>query len=1279
MQKPAQEPHVLKCNHCASVVAAGAKFCPSCGKPVTMIESSPQMADVPKPVSRLQEPVHVVVSGGSPPPLPPAALADRVKASAIDVAVIFVGSWLIGQVIWVSAWTSWRFPLPFGGQRTTLLPWLPLLVAALYWFTEVVGGRSPGKRIAGVRVVTAEGGKPGFVVLKKRWMMKIGVFAGAMFLCMVLWQIQTGASTSGGPWLLNRLIFLIGGGIEAAVVMSLFGMRGLHDRVSGCSVARFDAAAAHHPAWTAGELHVKQLILKTPRLLLQFVKSASGIFDAKGKFSWKALCLYPVRMIKSKTRAFLQGAALGMIIHFSTVGLSGGYNDVARFPTMLMVPTLSKSAPSSTFFFPVATALWGSVAAMFGFVIGVLRGGGTKKRSAPPPLPGAGVAAGVLAFLVCEELQADDSGLSEWGADPSRFAAEGGLNLVGQSTVVGTATGVGTVVGQTAGETVGDGLAPGEGKPGEGWMVQDTDGKEHFFPTKEDADKYWQSQVDKQQQETEQEHTLLTQEDYKNTIEQIGFVQSIRDGLKAAGRDCSEQDREIERLTRERERLNKNLAEKGATISYTARERDIWRPDPVLEQMVQQHKQEAQTLQDIHKTAEAIRNLQDQGNLSYTEGQSEKMLEKLNQMSDDLLKGKPPSREQLNKIRSLIGKEMDAESSRQEARDSNWVRDGAESTSREVFTGTNSDGETSYKAMALRGLLGAATGGQSEYGMEVAEKMYGVHDDVMAGKSGMEAFTNAAGKVIFDEGVGRVMEKGLALTGKAAGAGYEATLKGTDFDRAAKEQLEKAGKFLNQDAKDLVSGPKPKNPDLPSTKLQGPSDASVKDRTDAFEKGREMGSKKVDQLEDAMNQHRNNPTPESAAKVRDKLDAVQQDKHAMQSLNGRTGDAADNVRKGFSEDLGQSYNQAHDAAKQRIAKEYGVHPDDVKVVQPTNKPGAVPEPDPSGFAKKPKGAPKTHGDDIVQTPGKVPDNVNPKKASFDQDVTYRVKQEGIDPRTGKPISGHVDVPKTDAKRIYNDEFYKARHDGKLPYQKNPDGSIKMGSDGKPAIDTKAVDDYNHKMDQSVTDRLDAEAYGTGDKDLQTATNSNVKGRDFSDVEGVGKTMEHKQYEWRNEAQNMQKQAGSLNEQAAREAASGNAQRAADLKSQADKLSAAAEGKMEEGFRQTTKQFKNQIQGRVDALNSGMGKNIANVPPKLTEAVGIMEQCGKPGFSPAQVEQKLAQIGYTPEKVVQQMSSTLESLQKFKPSGLPKPPKLVLPPNTGRILGQTLTKGALDQN
>ena len=67
---------------------------------------------------------------------------------------------------------------------------------------------------------------------------------------------------------------------------------------------------------------------------------------------------------------------------------------------------------------------------------------------------------------------------------------------------------------------------------------------------------------------------------------------------------------------------------------------------------------------------------------------------------------------------------------------------------------------------------------------------------------------------------------------------------------------------------------------------------------------------------------------------------------------------------------------------------------------------------------------------------------------------------------------------------------------------------------------------------------------------------------------------------------MQKQAADLNQQAAREAASGNAGRAAELKSQAENLSSAAEGKMEEGFRHTS---------HVDANAASLIRGISTAP------------------------------------------------------------------------------------
>ncbi len=235
-------------------------------------------------------------------------------------------------------------------------------------------------------------------------------------------------------------------------------------------------------------------------------------------------------------------------------------------------------------------------------------------------------------------------------------------------------------------------------------------------------------------------------------------------------------------------------------------------------------------------------------------------------------------------------------------------------------------------------------------------------------------------------------------------------------------------------------------------------------------------------------------------------------------------------------------------------------------------------------------------------------------------------------------SGFVDVHKADTQRIYNQEFYKSRHGGDLPTRVDP-------TTGKVEVDMDQVNKYAHDMDQACTDRLDAEAYGNGDRDLQTAVKGDYKGRAFDDVEGVGKTMEHKNYEWQNEAAKTRSQALDADARADVLEANGDLDAAAKARAEAADLHAKAEGQIEEGYRQTTKQFHNQIEARVDALNDLHGRTVAQVPPKLQEAVSIMEN---PKLTPAQVDAELAKINYTPNKVVQQMSSNLEALQKFKP-------------------------------
>lgn len=231
---------------------------------------------------------------------------------------------------------------------------------------------------------------------------------------------------------------------------------------------------------------------------------------------------------------------------------------------------------------------------------------------------------------------------------------------------------------------------------------------------------------------------------------------------------------------------------------------------------------------------------------------------------------------------------------------------------------------------------------------------------------------------------------------------------------------------------------------------------------------------------------------------------------------------------------------------------------------------------------------------VTNTPPRSPaeDSV---KSTFDRDITYRNK------RTGKDISTEISEP------IYNHEFYKQMHGGKEP----------------PSAE--AARKFAEECDQTVTDRFHRDAYGGGKEDIGPAVDAKQKGKPFKDVEASAKTMEDKVLEW-------YKRAGGA------------------------KTPAEAEACKEEGMRQLTKQFKNQIEGRIDKVNEIMGypdPPVAKVPPKLRAAVDVMNRVGTKGpdgktFTVADAEAALRQMGTSPRKVVHEMSGILEGIQKHTP-------------------------------
>jgi hypothetical protein len=96
-----------------------------------------------------------------------------------------------------------------------------------------------------------------------------------------------------------------------------------------------------------------------------------------------------------------------------------------------------------------------------------------------------------------------------------------------------------------------------------------------------------------------------------------------------------------------------------------------------------------------------------------------------------------------------------------------WVADGLTGTMKEVFTGIEEDGTTSWSAMVLRGLVGFATAGQSEWIYVPGDSMFRFKNGVDRGQEGLELYGRVAGGVVFDEVLGRAIGKGIE---KGAGA-----------------------------------------------------------------------------------------------------------------------------------------------------------------------------------------------------------------------------------------------------------------------------------------------------------------------------------------------------------------------------------------------------------------------------------------------------------------------------------------------------------------------------
>jgi hypothetical protein len=249
-------------------------------------------------------------------------------------------------------------------------------------------------------------------------------------------------------------------------------------------------------------------------------------------------------------------------------------------------------------------------------------------------------------------------------------------------------------------------------------------------------------------------------------------------------------------------------------------------------------------------------------------------------------------------------------------------------------------------------------------------------------------------------------------------------------------------------------------------------------------------------------------------------------------------------------------------------------------------------------------------------PGDPPKD--PSKMSIDRDITYErtAKKGELIPHPteqGKFVEAKggewVDVPAKTSSDVYAKHF--------------KESALESASEQtKAKYKDMPPQKFAKQMDQTVTDRLADDAYGRGPGDLHTAV-SNPAG-EFSDPNGVGKTAEFKANEWYEKAE---REANTPQEH---------------------------ETYVAEGMRQTTKQYGNQVQNRLKAINGQRGPGTANpeslpvTPPgELKAGMEIMGKVSSGENSPAQADAALAKIGLTRGEVAQKLGEFINKIYRVK--------------------------------
>lgn len=180
--------------------------------------------------------------------------------------------------------------------------------------------------------------------------------------------------------------------------------------------------------------------------------------------------------------------------------------------------------------------------------------------------------------------------------------------------------------------------------------------------------------------------------------------------------------------------------------------------------------------QDVGRRIEEMKDEILYGPHLFDPNRSDVMTRSIDQMLEQIRSGQEVSLEQYNRLRTAYGNDIMGHTippHQIPPSGDNWseiLTETAETSTREILTGKDADGNTSYYSMALRMILSGVTGGQSEWVYTPGSSVYDMQDYVnKGGNSVLEAWRRSAERAVIDEVTGRIVEGGMKIAGNVGG------------------------------------------------------------------------------------------------------------------------------------------------------------------------------------------------------------------------------------------------------------------------------------------------------------------------------------------------------------------------------------------------------------------------------------------------------------------------------------------------------------------------------